>query len=162
MRPIFKTTAFMAAGLATISLTACGAKTPEQLILGEWVQAAPVSMTEQGMTVTLSETSTHYKADGSVKGSATIKLGGLPDNMSTYVMAGNGTWSLVDGKLVETMNSANVMAAGDNANAKAVAEQMQDQFQGQTATTSEIIKLTKSELIVRDLESDITMNYKRK
>ena len=163
MRALYKTTAMLAASAAMLGLTACGgAKTPEQLILGDWVQASPVSMTEGGMTITLKDTTATYNADGTSKGGGTMVLGGLPDDMSTFMIMGDATWSLADGVLKETVTSAKVKPGTPSAGAVTIATQVEQEMNKSTTTESEIVSLTKDELIVRDMESDITMSYKRK
>lgn len=163
MRALYKTTALIAASVAIIGLSACGgSKAPEKLILGNWVQADDTSMTQEGMTITIKDGEANYRADGTSNGGGTMVLGDVPEEMATYVLRGESTWSFNDGNLVETMNSATVKPGSDNPNAVAIATQMEQQVTLQGATTSEIIKLTKDELILRDMESDITMTYKRK
>lgn len=163
MKALFKPVAMMTASVATISLlTACGPKTPEQMILGTWVQSEPISMNEQGADFVISDSRSTYKKDGTSEGVATMTISGTPVGDMQFVMDGQGTWSMKDGVLTEKAMAADVQTNSDNPMAKMIASQFQNEVKNAPESTSEIIKLTKDELIVRDMQSDITMTYKRK
>jgi len=163
MKAFFKPVALMTASVATISLlSACGPKTPEQMIIGTWVQTEAVTMSEQGATVTISDSSSTYKKDGTSAGMATMTVSGSPAGDMTFIMDGKGSWSMVDGQLVEKAVNADIQTSADNPMAQMIAKQMKTQIESIPESTSEIIKLTKDELIVKDQQTSITMTYKRK
>ena len=162
MKPFFKSSLMTATLVTTaIALGACSKATPEKLIVGNWNQSTPIVMDQAGTSVTMSDASVTYSADGTSKGGVEMTLGGVPADFASYTIATTGTWDIEDGFLVETVSEVDVTPGSQSPQAAAIATQMKSAMSAQPESRSEIKTLTKESLVVYQEDADLTMSYNR-
>lgn len=162
MKPIFKSIALT---LSAVSLAACGgsgAETPAELIVGEWVQTTPITISDSGATIQISNSMNTYRADGTTEGTASMTIQPVPVGVGGFEISAAGDWRLEDGILVEDLTDMDVKASGSNPQAFALAAQMQVGMQNQGESRSEIRELTKDSLVLYAPATDIEIRYTRK
>lgn len=167
MRVVFPPRLLTGCALAfTISLSACSkaadtADTPEALLVGSWTQSAPLTLQDSGINISMTDGFVTYAADGSSNGGMSMNLEGLPENISKFDIKSNATWRIEDGFLIENMVTANVSSIGGSPQGDMMASEMEAAMQSDVEARSEILSLTKDELVVYQAETDLTMKYKR-
>lgn len=145
-------------------LTACGTgdpKTQADLLIGEWEQTAPISMTQQGQTIIFSDGEVEYKKDGTTEGENIMTLQGMPENMARYKMAAQARYTLENGVITDTITGGTVTALGDSEDARQLATQMQSVFTQTPPSRSTIVTLTDDTLVLRETMTGTEMTYKR-
>jgi len=144
-------------------LTACGGgpKTQADLLLGEWEQVAPITITQDGQTVMISEGEIEYDADGTGEGVALMTISDLPVEINAYRVEADTTYILADNVLTETMVSATVTAQGETEQARQLAEMIQAGMLQAPASSSTIVSLDKDTLVLRENESGAEITYTR-
>ncbi len=162
MKSFFKPKVFVAlSAVAVLAVSGCSEKTPEQLILGDWKQVEAVTIDESGTSVTIKDTTLSYLKDGSSKGTMSMSLAGLPDDLANYDITTTGTWKIEDGILIETLTDASVSNPANSPQGNEIAGQMEAGMKGQPEGRSEIKELTKSSLVVYQKETDLSLSFTR-
>jgi hypothetical protein len=154
----------LAAFASATILSACGGgapKTQAELLLGEWDQTAPVSITQDGQTVIISEGELEYDDDGTSEGEALMTITTMPAEINAFRIKGNTTYVLVGDALTETLTSGTVTAVGNTAQAVQLAELIQASMMQVPTSSSTIVSLDKDTLVVRENESGAEITYKR-
>lgn len=143
-------------------LTACGGpKTNAELLLGEWDQVAPVTITQDGQAVIISDGEIEYDADGTGEGIALMTIESLPVEVNSYRVSADTTYVLTDNVLTETMVSAVVTAQSDSEQAAQLAEMIQAGMGQAPASSSTIVSIDENTLVLRENESGAEITYKR-
>lgn len=150
--------------LTTPFLVACAGdtpQTPEDMILGEWEQSAPISMTQQGQTIIFTDGELEYKKDGTTDGENVMTLQGVPEAMASYKMDVQGTY-VIDGDVItDTMSGGTVTPMGDSDEAAQLASQMQAMLTQTPPSKSTIVTLTEDTLVLREMTTGTEITYKR-
>lgn len=145
-------------------LTACGGgapKTDAELLLGEWDQAAPVSITQDGQTVQVSEGEVEFDEDGTSEGSALMTITTMPAEINAYRVETEGTYVLTDRVLTETLVNGTVAPANNVPQALQIAELIQGQMMQASASSQTIVSIDKDTMVVRDNASGAEITYNR-
>jgi len=146
-------------------LTACLSEQPvEKAIIGTWVQDVPVSMSDEGLQTTTSETQIKFEKDGDIKLNLVMGLQGrnIPDTGIFLDVDLKGTWQIQNGQLIQTPVSASVTPRSQSETALSWAETWQEQANTQSPTTKSIIKADRKQLILQDIRTGATDVYRRK
>ncbi len=110
---------------AGVLLTACGATAaPEVLIIGDWTQVSDASVSNQGVDLKISETSVRYITGGASRSSSTLEIENVPEALSRYKIKTDGTWRIIDKKLIERVTTADIKGPPSRPQAAVVAAQM--------------------------------------
>ncbi|MGJ8560694.1 MAG: hypothetical protein ACSHX3_10700 [Litorimonas sp.] len=145
-------------------LAACGGgapKTQAELLLGEWDQTDPVTITQDGQTVMISEGEVEFDDDGTSEGEALMTITTMPVEINTYRVKGNTSYVLAGNVITETLTSGTVTPVGDAAQAVQIAEKIQASMLQAPSSSSTIVSLDKDTLVIRENESGAEITYKR-
>lgn len=151
--------------VSCLSLTGCSGNQPaEKAIIGSWVQDVPVSMTDEGLQTTTSDTVLHFEKDGDIKRRLAMTLNGrnLPQKGLTLDVDLTGTWSIEANQLTQTPVSALVTPRSQTDQALAWAEIWQKEADTQDISIKNIVTVDKKQLILQDAASGSTDVYRRK
>lgn len=161
MRQLFKTVFLALCG--AVVLNACGAaQSPDELIIGDWNQVKAISIDDAGVSLEISESSARYLSDGTSQSSARLKIGNVPDALSTYEVKSLGTWKIERSKLIETITNAEVISPNDSPQAAGIARQMQDTILAAEPSTADILALTKTQMTLYEAETNYTIRFERR
>jgi len=150
----------LAAGLAGCS----GEKPVEKAIIGTWVQDTPVSMTSGGLQTTTSDAVLKLNKNGSVQLTRNLDIAGqgLPAEGSKINLELRGKWEFIDGQLIQTQETALIMALTSDDITRDLAEQLQTQADQSPPSIKDIITVDRTQLILQDTETGSTDIYRRK
>jgi len=141
------------AGFALMLLAACGGKqTTEQLLIGDWVAAAPIEESEAGMNMKFTDMKTSFKKDKTSASSGAISMSGamLPQAMEMTVST-TGTWSLEGMVISQTITDADVKMTTQIPGMPDMGPMMAEGMKAEGATTSTIVSIDKKNLkIIND------------
>lgn len=155
---------FLVGIFALTLLSACGSKaTPEQLIVGTWVAAAPIEESENGMTMTFEDMQTIFNKDKTTASSGKISMSGavLPQAMSMTIDT-KGTWS-IDGMVVsQTITEADVKMATSIPGMPDLGPVIAEGMKAEGASTSTILSIDKKALVIKNDDTGTEINLKRK
>jgi hypothetical protein len=164
--------------IVTTAFTGCSKKEPAatdntnvesidakyaKTLVGQWKAVKPVTETEAGVTVIMSNLSSVYFSNGtsSWSGDMEIIANGIPDNLKKFRIKTDATWQITDSALRENITklsiSPHVVSPTGLLTGKAMAKQMKSA----PTTHSQIISLDKDRLILKERESGITIEYRR-
>ena len=154
---------FMGVFALTI-LSACGSKaSPEQLIVGTWVAAAPIEESENGMTMKFEGMQTAFNKDKTTASSGTVSMSGpmLPQAMSMSVST-TGNWSM-DGMVIsQTITEADVQMTSKIPGMPDLGPVIADGMKAEGKSTSTILSIDKKNLLIRNDDSGTEIALKRK
>lgn len=145
-------------------ISACGGGAPEtqaELLLGEWDQSAPISITQDGQTVVISNGEIEFDKDGTSEGKALMTITTLPEPINAYQITADSTYVLADSVLTETIVSAKVTPVGDVEQAAQLSEMMQAGMMQAPVTSSTIVSIDNETMVIRENESGAEITYKR-
>jgi len=151
--------------LAMLILAACSGEMPvEKAIVGNWVQEVPVSMSDEGLQTTISDTAMRFEKDGDITRRSIMTLRGrdLPADGIVLDIELTGTWALQSGQLIQTPQSALVTPRSQTDTALAWAESWQKEADAQSVSTKIIVAADKKQLILQDVQTGSTDVYRRK
>ena len=142
------------ASFALLVLAACGGKnaTPEQLLVGDWVAAAPIEETESGMSMKFTDMKTSFRKDKTTASSGTVSMSGavLPQALEMTVST-TGTWSLDGMVITQNITDADVTMSTQIPGLPDMGAMMAEGLKAEGATTSTIVSIDKKNLkIVND------------
>ncbi|NNC38803.1 MAG: hypothetical protein EX271_11130 [Acidimicrobiales bacterium] len=150
--------------IALTLVSACGGKaTPEQLIVGTWVTAAPVEETENGMTMKFDDMQTSFNKDKTTASSGKISMSGamLPQAMEMTIDT-TGTWS-IDGMVIsQTITDADVKMTTNIPGMPDLGPVIAQGMIAEGATTSTILSIDKKSLLVKIDSTGTEMEMKKK
>lgn len=165
MRIFFRTGLIVGCGLAVaMTLGACSdtsAENPEALLVGAWTQSAPITMEESGVTISMTNGYVTYAKDGTSNGGLSMRFEGLPENMSKFDITSDATWRIEDGVIIENMVNANISSKAGSPQGEMMAAEMENVMREEAESRSVIKSLTKSELVIYQAETDLTLTYSR-
>lgn len=149
--------------IASLTLSACGAsQAPEELIIGDWVQTKSVSIDDSGVSLDISDSTIRYLSDGTSQSSARLKIGNVPEALSTYQVDTAGTWRIEDAALIEGVTTAIVKSTSGNPQAAGIARQMQETIISAEETSAEILALTKTQMTLREAETNYVIRFEKR
>ena len=146
-------------------LSACSSEKPlDKTIVGTWVQETPISITDEGIRTTITDTILQVKTNGETHLSRNLDIigRGLPETGISVSVELRGNWELVQGRLRQTPASVLVIPRETNDVARNWADQLQEQAEQSTASVKTIVSANKTQLILQDVESGTTDVYRRK
>jgi hypothetical protein len=152
------------ASFALILLTACGGKkTTEQLLIGDWVAAAPINETENGMSIKFTDMNTSFNKDNTTASSGTISMSGalLPQAMEMTI-ATTGTWSLEGMVITQQINEADVKMTTQIPGMPDMGPIIAEGMKAEGATTSTILSIDKKILKIKNDDTGTEIDLKRK
>lgn len=162
----------------TVAFTACSKKEPAatdntnvesidakyaEALVGQWKAVKPVTETEAGVTVIMSNLSSVYFSNGTSSGSGDIELtaNGIPDNLKKFRIKADTTWQITDSVLRENITKLSISPSVVSTTGMLTGKAMAEQMKSMPTTNSQIISLDKDKLIVKELESGIIIEYRR-
>ena len=149
---------------ALTMLSACGSKaTPEQLIVGTWVAAAPIEESENGMTMTFEGMETSFNKDKTTASSGKVSMSGpmLPQAMAMTIST-TGTWSLNGMEISQTIVEADVKMESSIPGMPDLGPVIAEGMKAEGASTSTILSLDKKSLLIKNDETGTEIALKRK
>lgn len=156
---------FVLTALASAAfVTACGdgaPKTQAELLLGEWDQSAPATVTQQGQTIVFTDGEVEYKSNGTSEGETVMTLGGVPEEMASYKMEAVTSYTLKDGVITDQFTVGTVTPVNANEQSNQLAAQMQAMLPQTPPSSSTILTLTKDVLVLRENTTGVELTYKR-
>lgn len=155
--------ALIALTCATL-LTACGGGAPEtqaELLLGEWDQTTPITISQDGQDVMISEGEIEFDADGTSEGKALMTITTIPTEINAFRLEGESSYTLAGNMLTETLTRGTVTPVGDADQAVQIADLIQAGMMQAPVTQTTILSLDKDTLVIRENESGAEITYKR-
>ena len=153
------------ASFALLLLTACGGKTAstEQLLIGDWVAAAPIEESESGVTIKFTDMKTSYKKDNTTASSGKIAMSGamLPQAMEMTVST-KGTWSLEGMVITQSITDADIDMLTKIPGMPDMGAMMAEGLKAEGATTSTIVSIDKKNLKIINDDTGSEIELKRK
>ena len=145
-------------------LTACGSgapKTQAELLLGEWDQVSPISITQSGLSITISDGEVEFDDDGTSGSEMTMTIASLPEGAKAYRMEVESTYILTGNSLSETMTEGTVTPVTANAQSNDFAARFQAGMMQMPTSEATIVSLTDDTLVLRESESGAEVTYER-
>ncbi|MGB6229710.1 MAG: lipocalin family protein [Litorimonas sp.] len=111
---------------ATLIMAACGAPStsaedPASLLIGEWEQVSPVTLTQNGSTLTFMDGEMQFAADGTTESDTRLSFEGQPAEIASYAMESDGTWTLSSDRLTVGITALSVTPIDDNPQSRQMA-----------------------------------------
>jgi len=143
--------------------TACAAEqTPEMLIIGDWSQIESVPVTDEGVTLEISESQARYLTDGTSITSSIMEIDNVPDELATYRLDGKGTWRIENGMLFEQVSQINVRGTDGNPQAASIAKQMEQTITSAGESQTEILALSNDLMTLKNTETGLILRFEKK
>lgn len=162
MKPFLKPSFFITiSAVAGLALSACSEKSQEQLIVGDWTQAKAITVEEGGASITMKDGLITYSQDGTSKGTMSMTLKDLPEDIGNYKILTTGNWRIEDGILVEGLDDASVSNPANTPQGNDIAKQIEAGMEGQPEGRSAIKELTKSSLVIYQEETGLSLSFTR-
>lgn len=159
IRPICLTLA-LALGLAGCS----GEQPVEKAVIGTWIQDTPTSMTSAGLQTTTSDTVLKLNKNGEVHLTRNLDVAGqgLPADGIKVSLELRGQWTITNGQLYQSQETALIMPRTADATSLAFTEQLQTQADKNEQVVKDIISVDRKQLILQDTNTGTTDIYRRK
>lgn len=136
------------------------AATAAELMIGEWNQETPFTMTVGDNSFTIMNGEAEYDADGTSEIEAMLIVGGLADGENSYEIELDGTYSLSGDTLTETFTAAEVEPVSANDTTRAVAQAIEDALGTAGTTTSTVVSIDDA-MLVRTVPGLGELRYSR-
>ncbi len=149
---------------AAALLSACGSgalETQAQLLTREWDQAEPVTVSQNGSTLKLTNGELDFYKNGTSESEGLLTFEGVPEQITSYKIASKATYSLNAGRLTETTTDLSVVPTDSNPDSQQMATDLRDMMGTVKISTLEIVSIDKDRLVLRDSNSDVVMTYNR-
>lgn len=149
---------------STALLSACGEGAPpttDQLLIGEWDQVDPVTVTQNGQSMTMSAGEMDFEANGTTESEGVLNFDGQPQAVAAYRLEGTGTYTLSGTTISQTLNAIDVVPVDDNPQSQQMAQGLANMMGAVGTSTLEIVRIDDDMLELRDPTTGVTTLYQR-
>lgn len=149
---------------AAALLTACGSgapKTQAQLLIGEWDQAEPVVISQNGSTLSLTDGELDFYKNGTSDSEGLLTFQDVPAQIAAYRIRSTANYVLNGSTLSETTTNLSVMPVDSNPDSLQMASGLTNMMGTVETSSLEIVSIDKDRLVMRDPKSDVVMTYNR-
>ncbi|PHR92366.1 MAG: hypothetical protein COA69_08285 [Robiginitomaculum sp.] len=149
---------------AFLTLSACdnSKKTYESLIVGNWETTAPMTVSEDGITITFTELNSTYNKNhiSYSNGIMLISSSLFPQDLEMSI-AIKANWTIEGDTLTETMTAADIKMKSVIPGIPDISEVIGQQMIAEGAKTSTILSLDAKTLVLEENESDLKITMIR-
>lgn len=135
---------------------------PQTLIIGDWIQDGAMDISDAGVALTLSNTSTRYLTDGTATSSSLLKIDNVPTALSTYHVRSSGTWRIEGKRLYERTTNATIQPKGNSPQAAIIAQQMEKTITSADESSADIERITSEKMILRETKTGTLIHFKKR
>lgn len=149
---------------AAALLTACGSgapKTQAELLIGEWDQAEPIVITQNGSALSLREGKLDFRKDGTSESESLLTFRDVPTQIAAYKVASKANYTLNGATLTEMTTNLSVVPIDSNTDSEQMASGLMNMMGAIESSTLTILSIDKDQLVLKDPNSDVVMTYNR-